>query len=408
MNAPDFQLVPYNVTENFIVRGKLKDDVYRVSDTYDMVLKSVRGSFEADIGMKYLNTLRSEIPNFVYYFGVARNVAPFVPTGEQYIGHMLYTGKSSHIFMEEVEGIPLKDALSFMSIDDINAVISQLLLSIQLANKRFGFQHGDLHGDNIIVRVLNEPIDITYDDVVLTTKYIATIIDYGLSKIVIDGVTYANKNAQSFNDIYRLFTVIIIALDKRKIDYKQTLYYRFLVELFSEQIEEGDQPIEEWTPVDFALAFYDYDVSMDLDPNMLSNIIQELSDIFVGSNHDTNVVKPYTYDKFVPIEQQYIRKPPEFDLDVNILMDMYPLPDALDKQHEGYYTDYLDRMLLNMCYIVILKDRSPSRKVDEYITYIQQLIKYFKNKNSFVYNGTMHRGALKSYGRFLEDVLKIN
>ena len=395
MNGTKIELVNYRRSKNLTIGDKLKGDVYNAHDTYDMVLKSVRNSFEADVGIYYLNALKDEIPNFVYYYDVARGVAPFIQTDQEYIP---YAGKSCHIFMERVVGVLLRDVMLIVSIDDINAIILQILLALRLANKRFGFQHGNLHAENIIVTTLNEPINIIYDDITLTTKYIVTIIDYGCSKIMIDGAIYQGDENNFFNDIYRLFSNVILALERRKIDFRQTLYYRYILQVIGE-IDENDN-INEWKAVSFLLAFYDYfNTTEDLDQLMLDEVINELMQITTTLNSNGSAITQYR-PSFPTVDPYYTRAPNKFERDVNILVSLYPMSYKFFKKGTNYYQyqEYLNEMFINMCHIIILQDQLPS---SDYTFHIHQLILHYKSLNSYVYKD------IGSPRLFLEDVFNV-
>lgn len=124
-----------------------------------------------------LNELRRTIPNFVYMMAYRGGEMPFLV--EERVGGL------------SLEKFILQEDCTFEVL--VNLYL-QVLLSISMAFKKYGFFHGDLHTENVVVRVLEEPIKITYETslsvehgkgsqyVTLSTKYVATIIDFDQSK----------------------------------------------------------------------------------------------------------------------------------------------------------------------------------------------------------------------------------
>lgn len=84
----------------FIIDNKITDYVYNIRyDSHSMVLKSTKVKSEIDIPMNYIAKLRDTIPNFVNYYHVNSNVAPFIDIGS---GYRKISGTYYHIFIEHV------------------------------------------------------------------------------------------------------------------------------------------------------------------------------------------------------------------------------------------------------------------------------------------------------------------
>lgn len=153
-------VINYLTCNKPVGRVPINDDicVASVGNLYrSVVTKPDPTSHEAAIGLDYLNNLRNQIPNFSLIYGHSDNTTyyEYIPglTLDQYRGNKL-----SNLYL-------------------------QVLFSLDMAWKKFGFYHADLHSHNIIVRELPKPITIKYDLGIVTTNTIATIIDYDASAV---------------------------------------------------------------------------------------------------------------------------------------------------------------------------------------------------------------------------------
>lgn len=110
---------------------------------------------------------------------------------------------------------------SFLSVNDLKLYYfssTQIALTLAVAEKKFEFEHRDLHWGNILIAPTTEKfVEFRFDGKViklLTHGVKATIIDYSLSRMVYDGaVLYDNlaRDEELFQstgdyqfDIYRL------------------------------------------------------------------------------------------------------------------------------------------------------------------------------------------------------------
>ena len=140
---------------------------------------------EAFIGT-ILNEMRKEIPNFVYtyYYGMSQ-----YPLLERVRGKVLPffdEGDVPFVILEKVKGHDLSYYLQFIGVDDFQSIFFQCVFSIILTNEKFGFTHFDLHDSNVIIKQ-SEPVKVEYHlfsgKKVITTTFIAVIIDFGMSLI---------------------------------------------------------------------------------------------------------------------------------------------------------------------------------------------------------------------------------
>ncbi|KFB47868.1 hypothetical protein ZHAS_00015921 [Anopheles sinensis] len=106
------------------------------------------------------------------------------PDDQHYIAfETAYGGK-------ELDGFRFRNALQSF------AVLSQIMLSLAVAEKRFDFEHRDLHTGNILIEPTKETVrkyHLLGEEIVIQTQGLkATIIDYTLSRIILNGLCLFN------------------------------------------------------------------------------------------------------------------------------------------------------------------------------------------------------------------------
>lgn len=177
------------------------------------------------VGFFGTNTLRNVIPNFAYILGAFECSLPSITEEEK----MKKSKESFNLVCENSKKVyyviyeNIYDSVSFRdfarncSSSSYMNIILQISLAISLAYHTFKFTHYDLHSENVLIRELENPITILYpfkkSRVMIKTKYIATIIDYGRSHIMYNGENFgfnfsgALKNRPfPMRDIYRVLT----------------------------------------------------------------------------------------------------------------------------------------------------------------------------------------------------------
>lgn len=232
------------------VYSEITDEVYDVEfHDRNFILKSTNVKNEVEIPLKYL----SNIPNFVRYHIINRDVAPFVKIDDIDIYKTL-PGTSNHIFMEISNGITLTNAIKILPLDDIYSIVLQVLMALSEAylTDNSCFEHGDLHCDNIMIKRLPNTMSINYPNIStkINVKYLAEIIDYGYC------MTHDMPNSEtvSINDICELYGSIITILNSVGREYKNTPFYTYLVDVMKTlDMEEDFGPIEQWKPAYFNL-----------------------------------------------------------------------------------------------------------------------------------------------------------
>ncbi len=75
--------------------------------------------------------------------------------------------------------------------EDLSNIMLQIIISLIIAYKQYGFKHNDLHKANVLIQ--EKECELTYNlsgkIITLKSRYVARIIDYGLSSITYNGKT---------------------------------------------------------------------------------------------------------------------------------------------------------------------------------------------------------------------------
>lgn len=160
---------------------------------------------EAVVGYA-LAPLRALIPNFSWVYGVLRCSIPLLTDGDKKLSSWCEDVENpvTYVVYEKIPGKNLKSFVKTCTADEFLCIYLQIIFSLIMAENYCGFTHYDLHYENIIVRPLTDYADIIYDlgndvKVVLNTKYIATFIDYGFSRVEFDGRTSGRYGFEGFS-----------------------------------------------------------------------------------------------------------------------------------------------------------------------------------------------------------------
>lgn len=144
---------------------------------------------EALVGLKYLNELRQYIPNFMYIYHITDCSIPALDMENNVLSYCYGTYEkrmANRIMYAEAihKSSLLKDLLVNKTIGnkELLEIYMQIFYALEYAHGLCKFNHGDLHSQNILVRVLDRPVyvDSGIGDFYMLTKYIPVIIDYGL------------------------------------------------------------------------------------------------------------------------------------------------------------------------------------------------------------------------------------
>ncbi len=142
------------------------------------------------IGVYGLNLLRSVVPNFAYILGAFKCNPPYVQEDKNVDAVCLTESKNkvTYVLYERIiPGTELADYIFTCSENDFMSVWLQLIYSLRIAQKKIGYNHNDLHTQNVLVRKLTSKVEIPYQSrgitIYLKATGVATIIDYGLSRM---------------------------------------------------------------------------------------------------------------------------------------------------------------------------------------------------------------------------------
>jgi hypothetical protein len=182
------------------------------------------------------NQLRKQIPNFAYVFShflctpsvideSTKKVTSFCGEGDTKVLHTVYEAIAPAT--DAFKAAQTQTLLQYLS------MIMQIALALQIANETIGFQHGDLHGENVLFRdvsaQMRERHDYDVDEPVefyipyqtkdhsfyLLANGVATIIDFGRSRIKYQGNVYGFNEPALLSswekdypiaDLFRFFT----------------------------------------------------------------------------------------------------------------------------------------------------------------------------------------------------------
>nr|WIL05020.1 divergent kinase [Cedratvirus duvanny] len=233
----------YGVTLEATLRGMLSPQVVIKYPKQDNL------THEIFVGLYGTNILRQFIPNFSFVYGGFRCTGPVLlgnraldfcnkPLGENAdFDYALYENVTPSLTFEA--------ALPTLSPEEFLNLYFIIILSLQVAHERIRFTHFDLHGQNVLLRELEEEVIIPYPTSVGTfyirTKYIPTLIDYGRSSITHKDVVYSVPGMGLFlglgdvtsfplYDAYRLISFLHVS---RGASAQQKAISRNIIEFFT-------------------------------------------------------------------------------------------------------------------------------------------------------------------------------
>lgn len=200
-----FYYIPTQIKEwsQKLQRLKVKSSQGRVylctiSDGIEVIVKIPKHIKQYDdlvreyfVGITEINRLRFVVPNFMYTMGV------FI--------HDRAPRNSCPIFMacEKIPGRPLHQMLTTITFTEYLNILIQILIALEVGQRRCSFCHYDLHANNVILRPIKHPYKYTvvfdnksYD--IIADKYIPVIIDYGITTIQTEGRTIGTNSYKKF------------------------------------------------------------------------------------------------------------------------------------------------------------------------------------------------------------------
>lgn len=143
---------------------------------------------EAYVGTRVINQLRNYTPGFIHTYGIFQcNNAPireFCKGADS---------STSYMFLERIPGNrTLYDYFQYdkPNVEAFTNLILQIQSALNIAYKKYGFTHYDLHEGNVLVQELNEPVEIPiyYNQHIywIRTSTLFRIIDYGTATVTVD------------------------------------------------------------------------------------------------------------------------------------------------------------------------------------------------------------------------------
>lgn len=197
------------------------------------------------VGIRCLNSLRKICSNFMYVYGCFRCFVP-VPQnmGNQVNGTNFCTlnpvnGQfyGTYTAIELIpNAVPWSQGLYQLELWEVYSLIIQLVDALQLAYINFGFVHRDLHNGNVLLRPLGKIayVKLPVSKGWVKTRFIPTIIDYGMSRVTVEKRNFAifkfGKDPDALqpeHDLYKIlgFTMIYLrGIDDEKIFANMNIY----------------------------------------------------------------------------------------------------------------------------------------------------------------------------------------
>ena len=169
---------------------------------------------ELIVGLYGTNKLRQYIPNFAYVYGGFKCGPPIYGKNNEIIDWCNNKSNNkpsnnsnnnvNYILYENVNpSISIVKFLGECNANEFLNIFLQILYALDLAHKEVDFTHYDLHQDNVLLRIpdANEPnklYQIPYKTEngweYITTRYIPTFIDFGMSHIYNNELKTNNNN----------------------------------------------------------------------------------------------------------------------------------------------------------------------------------------------------------------------
>ena len=178
-----------NISDFFVIKAPQNPN-----NSYELI-------HECFVAFHGTNKLRALIPNFSYIYGLKNCSLPFLDNKEVISWCENKKIAVNYIIYEKINNsISLSKYIETCTSDQFIEIFLQILFSLKIAAREIGFTHYDLHTENILLRKIDTPSFIKYDDIFLKTEnYVATIIDYGMSNIMVDSINYGSYDTSLEN-----------------------------------------------------------------------------------------------------------------------------------------------------------------------------------------------------------------
>lgn len=204
-------------------------DIDVVSKITDDKTKSEEHLHEYFVGIKCINNLLKDVPNFIYVY------------------EMFFQDKSINIITEYIKGITLQEYIlgDDFELNEYFLIIIQICLAIEIAQEKYCFMHCDLTPWNIMIKYYKTPVTVDYNInnkiYSITSNYIPIIIDYGKSHFIYKNLHYGIINAYNYTKYFDLFSLFItsvyeISINKNLNRYDYNLFQKYIKFLHSSKL----------------------------------------------------------------------------------------------------------------------------------------------------------------------------
>ena len=161
---------------------------------------------EALVGMGAINTLRDKVPNFMHTYAALRCEPPILDNDivVSWCPRKSAKDNITYLVLENIaNATSTNDLSSSLTQDEFLQIYLQIINALNVAYKKFGFTHYDLHGGNVLIQTMPYMISIPLyhpDGSVLyiKTNRLARIIDYGTSHINLQGQDFGNFDLMNY------------------------------------------------------------------------------------------------------------------------------------------------------------------------------------------------------------------
>jgi len=158
----NYKVISWIMHGTFMIDMKIlkKNILYGDFKGVKVVCKQAANMHEPFIGLRYINKISAQIPNFMYTFTVDKKLiyTEFIP---------------GQTFSEFIQS-------KAFSTNEFVSILLQLCMALSMAQKVCKFVHYDLYPWNVVLKRTSQTIQ--YGDIAIKTNLIPVIIDYGRSQ----------------------------------------------------------------------------------------------------------------------------------------------------------------------------------------------------------------------------------
>jgi len=274
-------------------------------DVSDMFIIKTIQNYEQDedllhelmVGLYGTNRLRPFIPNFAYIYGGFKCSPPIFGENDEVVDWCNNNKNSvNYILYENVNpSISIKEFISKCSVDEFLNIFLQILYALDFAHKKIDFTHYDLHGSNILLRIPNpdEPdklYQIPYKTEngweYITTRYIPTFIDYGMSH-------FRNESLKREENIdnFGIFNCLYLSINPNR---SWIMYdvYKILMWIFihADNPDNTNKPVAD--VIRYIYKFFNYE-------DDLETLIEEQYELYYSIPYTEDTYNLFTIDKLI-------------------------------------------------------------------------------------------------------------